>query len=522
MTQKSLAMRARTRYTTPDEFVSGHGRFFDHQGMFVRTQQLKPPGTSVRFEFQLADGQIVFRGEGIVDLPPTMTTIEGEGLYLRLTRLDRQSKVLLQRIRAEAAAGQPFPPSYSAGLENIGDLSHPPGPPPTATEKPVGPLAEPLPPTEQGAIENGLTSADLEMIANAIENSLDSVLLSSPEGIGTAWPPSDLQAEYTVEPTGIEQEGPPFPSVEPAPIAPIEPGPDFAPQPSKAPFPAPIEPEPEATLSPTEPVEPEAVEPEAEIVPQPAELPPLPPPFELEPETAPEEEQESISDDFEIVVSPEIEAEQEVLVDLAASPVHEAQVTPLPSRPEETPSAVETEEIIEDTAAMAQIAEEVKAQLEARSMAPTGDQPTSSKPTPAEPLPEMPSHRFVVMEEEKPVISDLIADLLTDRKEGPVPRLKSQPVIKAPSEPEQAVEEIAEPLAASQPDRELSEEMAGPIETVEMAAGQSSGEPSAQAVEAEEPIEERVGEETTGEVPIVEKKGFFRRLFGRKKQAPER
>lgn len=100
------AIRARLRYTTIDEFVEGYGRFVSQGGMFLpmAPQKLKPVGTTVRFQFLLADGSSAFLGEGVVRQLKGLESGEDGGpvgMLVRFTKLSPESKGLVERIVAQ-------------------------------------------------------------------------------------------------------------------------------------------------------------------------------------------------------------------------------------------------------------------------------------------------------------------------------------------------------------------------------------------------------------------------------------
>ena len=102
------AIRARLRYKSLDEFVEGYGRYISRGGMFVpmAAQKLKPIGTTVRFQFLLADGASAFLGEGIVR---QIKGLENDspagpvGMLVKFTKLSQESKALVERIIGDKA-----------------------------------------------------------------------------------------------------------------------------------------------------------------------------------------------------------------------------------------------------------------------------------------------------------------------------------------------------------------------------------------------------------------------------------
>ena len=97
------AIRARLRYETIDEFVDGYGRYISRGGMFVpmAPQKLKPVGTTVRFQFLLADGTSAMLGEGVVR---QLKGVDGGsdnglvGMLVKFTKLSPDSKELVDQV----------------------------------------------------------------------------------------------------------------------------------------------------------------------------------------------------------------------------------------------------------------------------------------------------------------------------------------------------------------------------------------------------------------------------------------
>ena len=107
-----------------DEFVVRYALNISRGGIFVRTREPRPPGTSLSFDIRLRTGDSVIRGRGIVSwaAPPS---VPGEpqrvpGMGIAFTDLDPESRALVDRIvalrRGEAAvdlsppAGAPVDP----------------------------------------------------------------------------------------------------------------------------------------------------------------------------------------------------------------------------------------------------------------------------------------------------------------------------------------------------------------------------------------------------------------------------
>ena len=178
---ETAAIRARTSHEDIDAFVDGYGPYFDTDGVFIRTRAAREIGTTLRFELQLSTGDVAFRGEGIVtEVRSAITSVPG--MRIRFSKLDRNSKKLMDAILSQRQIRT--------------TLSDPHIKAPGPTEEPDAEVATSADPLDQtpmvGTIERpaepevassepqttgsfGLTSQDLEEIADRVEKSLDSV-----------------------------------------------------------------------------------------------------------------------------------------------------------------------------------------------------------------------------------------------------------------------------------------------------------------------------------------------------------
>ncbi len=103
-------MRVKLKYADEQTFIEKFGAHVTRNGIFLATRSLKPPGTIIRFELQLADGRRIMRGEGVVSWkrdPDPDQPHRAPGMGLRYTKLDADSRALIERIAAHrAASGQ--------------------------------------------------------------------------------------------------------------------------------------------------------------------------------------------------------------------------------------------------------------------------------------------------------------------------------------------------------------------------------------------------------------------------------
>ncbi|RAL24894.1 hypothetical protein DL240_01410 [Lujinxingia litoralis] len=97
------AIRARLKYPSIEAFKEGYGRYISAGGMFVpmSPQKLKPVGTTVRFQFLLADGTSALLGEGVVRQLRGVER-DGEsgpvGMLVKFTKLSPESKALIDEV----------------------------------------------------------------------------------------------------------------------------------------------------------------------------------------------------------------------------------------------------------------------------------------------------------------------------------------------------------------------------------------------------------------------------------------
>lgn len=224
------SIKARTRYDDLDAFVEGYGPYFDSDGLFVRTKKGKEVGTQVRLELQLNNSEVVFRGEGVVvevRLPPIGTP----GMRIRFSRLDRTSKELMDRIlakreihatRSDVGLQVPSAPRPANSLEDRRheEKTNPAGiavPPPSPSVHEEATVVAPPPTAPDGF---GLTSQDLEEIADQVERSLDSLFMGEPPAA----------TEFAIDPFA---SAPPTAERPVAPAQPAEVPPATEPEPSE-------------------------------------------------------------------------------------------------------------------------------------------------------------------------------------------------------------------------------------------------------------------------------------------------
>ncbi|MFP2898962.1 TIGR02266 family protein, partial [Corallococcus sp. 4LFB] len=166
---KLLPLRIRLPYTEEEEFIERYGSNVGRGGVFVATKALKPEGTGLAFEFVLADGTRLLRGEGVVAKAQPDAGSPRTGMTVRFTRLDAASKALIERIVArrsgtEAVASPPAAPRAEAaplppGLVRRAPAVNPPRPAARAGTVAVPAAPAPLAPPAKASREETETRA---------------------------------------------------------------------------------------------------------------------------------------------------------------------------------------------------------------------------------------------------------------------------------------------------------------------------------------------------------------------------
>ncbi|MBM4776749.1 MAG: TIGR02266 family protein [Archangiaceae bacterium] len=141
---KKVPLRIRLPFATEDEFVDRYGVHVGKGGVFIATRSAKPEGTPLSFEFVLADGARLMRGEGVVHQVVVDEQPGRSGMTVRFTRIDARTRALIDRIvatregaaRAEPPPAPAAPPEPAPAVVTTGEwkLKIPPAP---TTSKPV-------------------------------------------------------------------------------------------------------------------------------------------------------------------------------------------------------------------------------------------------------------------------------------------------------------------------------------------------------------------------------------------------
>ena len=112
---KLIPLRIRLPYSSEEEFLEKYGSNVARGGVFIATRALKPEGTALSFEFVLADGARLLRGEGVVQKTQVDEGGGRSGMTVRFSRLDARSKALVDRVIARRLGVIPRPPEEPGG-----------------------------------------------------------------------------------------------------------------------------------------------------------------------------------------------------------------------------------------------------------------------------------------------------------------------------------------------------------------------------------------------------------------------
>ncbi|SEM92618.1 Myxococcus xanthus paralogous domain TIGR02266 [Stigmatella aurantiaca] len=236
---KLIPLRIRLPYTTDEEFIDKYGANVARGGVFIATRAPKEEGTALAFEFVLAGGARLLRGEGIVVKAQLDEGGGRSGMTVRFTKLDAPSKALLDRVVARRN-GEPLPsPEVSAPAEE----------PPQQAPAPPSPAAPVAPPpglirkaTVPAAVSRPPAPVEPPPMARGPTPTPVPVPLPAP----AAPPPEPMMSFRPVAPTPAPFQAPAPPPAQ-APVHEVLPAPappPSAPTPEAPPAGTPLAPEP--------------------------------------------------------------------------------------------------------------------------------------------------------------------------------------------------------------------------------------------------------------------------------------
>lgn len=168
-------LRIRLKYADVETFIEKFSGNVSRGGLFIATKTPQPTGTALKFEFQLAQGTPVVKGEGEViwvkPFDPAAPT-KPHGMGVKFTRLDPESRAIIDRAlawkeRAKAPAAQPPTPEPTPPPVAAAPPAPAPEPAPAAAPVPVPVAVAPVP-VAAAAGENGVhakNGTDLDRLA---------------------------------------------------------------------------------------------------------------------------------------------------------------------------------------------------------------------------------------------------------------------------------------------------------------------------------------------------------------------
>lgn len=121
------AIKARlSKFSTVDEYVHGWGHYYYGSGILLPTRKAEPAGTDVSLHIEIATGETVLRGEGVVEEVRANSEGQPVGMVIRFTRLDATSKRLIAEIldhkKATRTSASHTVPEESAPKEDTSDV----------------------------------------------------------------------------------------------------------------------------------------------------------------------------------------------------------------------------------------------------------------------------------------------------------------------------------------------------------------------------------------------------------------
>lgn len=101
--RRPVNLTVKLKYRGVHEFIDGYATNVSENGLFIRTPEPKPPGTTMHFKIELASGIRVLQGSATVRWVRTPAEGGGPpGMGLEVGELDAASAALMQRLLAAA------------------------------------------------------------------------------------------------------------------------------------------------------------------------------------------------------------------------------------------------------------------------------------------------------------------------------------------------------------------------------------------------------------------------------------
>lgn len=251
--RKAVGLLVKLRYSGVDEFAERYATNLSDGGMFIRSREPKPVGTEVKFRVEIANGERVLQGTGVVRWVRSSDDPSGApGMGVQFETLDEASRALVDRMLASGAASRPpsVAPAVAPAAQHVAPAA-PTEPPafgldvaPVQREAPLVDAIDPepeLPPPGGDEIDVDLDSL-LASTPAAAPPALEPTITSSPSlgfeidlelGPPEAAAPLPLirrdepRVEELPEPTPPRQTLSPLVAAPPAPVAPQRAGPVY-------------------------------------------------------------------------------------------------------------------------------------------------------------------------------------------------------------------------------------------------------------------------------------------------------
>jgi len=137
-------LRVRLKYEDVDTFIEKFSGNVSRGGLFIATKTPQPVGAAIKFEFQLAQGTPVVKGEGeVIWVKPfdAAAPTKPHGMGVKFTRLDAESRAVVDRAlqwKERDKAKPNAPATASAPAPTVSAPPPPiPTPPPVNTKPPI-------------------------------------------------------------------------------------------------------------------------------------------------------------------------------------------------------------------------------------------------------------------------------------------------------------------------------------------------------------------------------------------------
>lgn len=153
--RKAVGLLVKLKYSGVDEFAQRYATNLSDGGMFIRSREPKPVGTELKFRVEIANGERVLQGTGVVRWVRSPDDPAGApGMGVQFETLDEASRALVDRMLASGEASRP--PSVAPAIAPV----RPPAVPPAIAS--VAPAmasrASPRPPTPVPSVAPAITA----------------------------------------------------------------------------------------------------------------------------------------------------------------------------------------------------------------------------------------------------------------------------------------------------------------------------------------------------------------------------